>query len=287
MDSRPSQDDRYRIETPEQIGLEYDIAGLGTRFLAALVDSIILWVAIAAFFCVGTFGLSSLAEAFTGEGDTGLVVALALLILFVFFVFWGYYMLFETIWHGQTPGKRWTGLRVIQEGGYPIGFSHAAIRNIVRLIDFLPVYYVVGATVMLIDKRSRRLGDLLAGTIVVRERKEVTLESLGTGGAWLPTVTTHQPVPAAGTSGATAAVDFSGLPNLHRLTPADQSLLLEYFNRRPTLTTEAASELSLRLATIYAQKLDYVPTGDVPEQFLARLARELRARQLSSPPTTF
>jgi uncharacterized RDD family membrane protein YckC len=238
------------------------------------------------FFCIGTFGITAIADALTGDGDAAFYVVLAFIVLVVFFVFWGYFVLFETVWNGQTPGKRWTGLRVIQEGGYPIGFSHAAIRNIVRLVDFLPVYYVVGATVMLIDKRSRRLGDLLAGTIVVRERRDVTLESLGTGGTWLPTVTYHQP-PSVPGAVAPAVATTGSLPNLHRLTPADQSLLLDYFNRRPTLTTEAATQLSMRLATVYAKKLEYVPAGDVPEQFLARLARELRARQMQPPSRAF
>lgn len=267
----PPLDDRYRVETPEQIGLEYDVAGLGSRFVAALIDMLILQVTIVLFFCVGFFGLSATLGSMS---DTGFWLAIALIVLVIFFAFWGYYIFFETLWNGQSPGKRWTNLRVIQEGGYPIGFSHAAIRNLVRLVDFLPAYYIVGATVMLVDKRSRRLGDLLAGTIVVKEPRDVTLETLRPT-VWLPTVTVPQ---AAG-----AAPSLSTVPNLHRLTGADQSLIAEYFNRRADLTPEAASQLSLRLATAISKKLEYTPAGDIPEQFLARVARELRGQQLSPP----
>lgn len=275
--SRP--DDRYRVETPEQIGLEYDIAGLGTRFLATLVDLIFIGLILALVGCFSLVGfgfLIGVLENVFGEsvGNVSGAVTVALLGLMLFAILWGYYVFFETIWHGQSPGKRWTGLRVIQEGGYPIRFSHAAIRNIVRIADFLPFLYVLGAAVMLFDKRSRRLGDLVAGTIVVKELPEIAAGTLGAG-------VTHIPTAAMPLRLGIPPSQGGQVPNLHRLTPADQSLIREYFLRRPELLPEAANRLSLRLAGVFARKLDYTPTGDVPEQFLARIASQLGGRGYS------
>jgi uncharacterized RDD family membrane protein YckC len=275
-------DDRYRVETPEQIGLEYDIAGLGTRFLATVVDIIFLSLILFVVGCLGVFGVSAvgvlISEAVWGtDGDAIMFVVLALMGLLMFAILWGYYVFFETIWNGQSPGKRWTGLRVIQEGGYPIRFSHAAIRNIVRIADFLPFMYVVGAVVMLVDKRSRRLGDLVAGTIVVKELPEVAAGTIGGAIAHIPTAA------MPGMQGIIVSGDHE-IPNLHRITAADQSLIREYFMRRPEFLPEATSALSLKLATAFARKLEYTPTGDVPDQFLARLARQIGEKERSAPP---
>lgn len=269
-------DDRYRVETPEQIGLEYDIAGLGSRFLASLVDIIFLSLLLFVIGCLGVFGLGAAIEVFT-DGEAAAAVVFAIIGLLTFAILWGYYVFFETIWNGQSPGKRWTGLRVIQEGGYPIRFSHAAIRNLVRIADFLPFMYVLGAIVMLIDSRSRRLGDLVAGTIVVKELPEVAAGTIGGAIAHIPTAA----MPAM--QGVTISGDQQ-IPNLHRITAADQSLIREYFMRRHDLLPEAAAALSLRMANAFARKLEYTPTGDVPDQFLARIARQMGAQSQSLPP---
>ncbi|HEX5166826.1 MAG TPA: RDD family protein [Thermomicrobiales bacterium] len=272
------EDTRYRVETPEQIGLEYDIAGLGTRLMAAIVDVIFLGLIAGFALCLGVFGMTAVFATFS-DSNTASAIAIAIVGLIFFFVVWGYYVLFETIWHGQSPGKRWTGLRVIQEGGYPIGFSQAAIRNIVRLADFLPFLYIIGAIVMLVDSRSRRLGDLVAGTIVVKEQQEVSLATLGH----------DQPPPAPWPASAmgqsfpglqTQAVHASQFPNLARISSADYSLLREFLQRRATLDPAARGALALQLAQGFARRLDYTPAGDVPEQFLQRLAADLANRQV-------
>ena len=92
--------------------------------------------------------------------------------------YWGYYVFFEMLWNGQSPGKRWVGLRVIRTDGTPITLSEALIRNLVRIVDFLPATYGVGIITMFIDKQSRRLGDLAAGTLVVQDRATISLHSL-------------------------------------------------------------------------------------------------------------
>jgi uncharacterized RDD family membrane protein YckC len=272
------QDTRYRVETPEQIGLEYDIAGLGTRLMAAIVDMIFL--GLIAFFalCLGVFGLTAV-FATISDDDTASLIAVAIVVLIFFFVLWGYYVLFETIWQGQSPGKRWTGLRVIQEGGYPIGFSQAAIRNIVRIADFLPFFYIIGAIVMLVDSRSRRLGDLVAGTIVVKEIPEVTIASIGS----------YEPAPEPWPESAVGAsfpapttpafTESSVFPNLSRISSAEYSVLREFLQRRTLLAPAARAALGLQLAQGFARRIDYTPAGDAPEDFLHRLGVELASRQ--------
>lgn len=282
-DAEP-QDTRYRVETPEQLGLQYDIAGIGSRLMAAIVDMIFLGLLGGLVLCLGLFGMTAVFATFS-DADTASAIALAIVGLLFFAVVWGYYVLFETIWHGQSPGKRWTGLRVIQDGGYPIGFTQAAIRNVVRLADFLPFAYIIGTLVMLFDSRSRRLGDLVAGTVVIKEQQEVSLSTIGsisipaTPSAPSPPGGQYSPTPTA------PPVESSQFPNLARISSAEYSLLREFLQRRATLAPEARASLAFQLAQGFAHRLEYIPTGDHPEQFLQRVAIELARRQASvSPP---
>ena len=96
--------------------------------------------------------------------------AVAVMIIMQFVVLWGYYLLFEGLRDGQTPGKRMLGLRAVRDGGYSVGFSASAIRNLLRFVDLQPLFtYLVGITSVAVSKSGKRLGDLVAGTIVVRE----------------------------------------------------------------------------------------------------------------------
>ena len=166
--------DQLYIETPEQIEINYNIARLGSRFIAALWDTTAIVVLQVMLFGTGFFIMGLLGF---GE-DLFSNWILALLILLSFLLLWGYYVIFELIWNGQTPGKRLASIRTVQQNGYPIGFSESAIRNIVRIADFLPSAYGFGVLVMFIDKRSRRLGDFAAGTMVVHERAGISLTTL-------------------------------------------------------------------------------------------------------------
>lgn len=159
-------------------------------------------------------------------GPEGVLWALAIIVALTFGVVWGYYVFFELVWHGQSPGKRWIGLRVIKEGGYPIGFADSAIRNLLRIIDFLPFDCTVGVVVMLLDRRSRRLGDLAAGTLVVKERRDLKVETLE--------LDLDRRLEGAGAEGAADLVGVE-ITNADRLTPADHSLLREHFLRRQSL----------------------------------------------------
>jgi len=156
------------VETPELVVLTYSIAGIGSRVVAALVDLLICLAAMA-LLTVASLLLEvplRLAGPF-GAGGTWL---LAFLVLAQFALLWGYYVLFEGLRDGQTPGKRLLRLRVVREGGYSVTFAVSALRNLVRVLDLQPGFlYLVGLGSMLATKSNRRLGDLVAGTIVVRE----------------------------------------------------------------------------------------------------------------------
>lgn len=162
-------DDFFNIDTPENVIFGYEVVGIGSRFLASLIDTLIIG---------GILLFVNLAVGFVDRfvDNTTILVAISLLLSFA--IIWGYFILFELQWNGQSPGKRRMGLRVIRQDGTPITLTESVIRNLVRLIDFFPAMYGVGILTMFIDGQSRRLGDLAAGTLVVRDEDMVTLDTL-------------------------------------------------------------------------------------------------------------
>ena len=162
---------RVEVETPELVVLSYTIAGIGSRVYAGLID---LLVCVAAFF-TAIFALAVLMARFGGGlghlTPASTWVAAIVLLLAQFTIFWGYYLLCEGLADGQTFGKWRLGLRVVRDGGYSVGWGASAVRNIMRLIDMQPIAsYLFGLTAVAISKSGKRLGDVVAGTIVVQER---------------------------------------------------------------------------------------------------------------------
>lgn len=165
-------EEKLNIDTPENVRFAYEIAGIGSRFMAALVDTtLIVLLQLTVFVPLLLFTRA------LDESGWSVLLGVALFISFV--MLWGYYIFFEAFWNGQTPGKRWVGLRVLQLSGLPMTFSEVVIRNLVRIVDFLPLAYGVGLIVMFFQGQSRRLGDLAAGTLVVFDRTALTLADLG------------------------------------------------------------------------------------------------------------
>ncbi|MEM7032144.1 MAG: RDD family protein [Chloroflexota bacterium] len=173
-------DDLLNIDTPENVAFGYNVAGIGSRFMAAMVDTIVIIVLQVVVNLALTFILNmlSLNSDLVDDAQTWLV---ALFGLVSFFSVWGYFIVFEMIWNGQSLGKRWMGLRVIRTDGTPITLVESIIRNLVRLVDFLPFAYGVGLVTMFINAQARRLGDLAAGTLVVFDKGEITLSDLNQG----------------------------------------------------------------------------------------------------------
>jgi uncharacterized RDD family membrane protein YckC len=220
-------DDTLHIETPENVAFGYTIAGIGSRFLAALVDTILIGIlqviVLIAALAFARVLLPDGAMALDGDNPfLGWIIGISGLISFAFL--WGYYIFFEMLWNGQSPGKRRARLRVIRADGTPITLTESIIRNLVRLIDFLPAYYGVGVVTMFVNPQSRRLGDLAAGTLVVREGgSPVSLESLAAR-ASTPQATVYRPIAPA----------LGPLP-IEMLTPQDLQLLEDFLSRRNQL----------------------------------------------------
>jgi uncharacterized RDD family membrane protein YckC len=236
----------YSVLTPERVNLQYDIAGIGSRGAAALVDGVIQSVAlIVAVVAVSAGSVMGSAFLSLGGGPGAGTLALALIILAVFAITNGYFMLFEILWNGQTPGKRMLGIRVIRENGYPMRPIDAVIRNLVRMVDWLPGAYGIGVVTMLVNKRSKRLGDFASGTIVVRE----------------------------GARGGATAFLLPGVaePTGVRLSNADATLVRDFLVRRTTMDAHARATLAARLSAVLVQRYALTIEGE-PELFLERVS---------------
>ena len=187
-----NSDDTLQIDTPENVTFDYAIAGIGSRFLGALVDTLLmLLVQVIIFGTLFLIGVQ-MDNLFSG-GSSAWLVAVLSLVAFIFF--WGYYIFFEILWNGQSPGKRMVGLRVIRVDGMPVTVTEVVIRNLVRLIDFMPLAYGVGVITMFVNEKSRRLGDLAAGTVVIHDRTVKTLAELGQRHNAFQNLQAHMPVP--------------------------------------------------------------------------------------------
>jgi len=151
------------VRTPEHLELTYELAGAGTRAAAYLIDIMLLYLAMSLLQNLVAVVLMAVTEQW-------MIYAAAISGLFVFSLITAYFIAFELIWSGQTPGKRAVGIRVVKSGGYALRFGDSLIRNLMRAIDFLPLLYGVGLTSLLLSRYSQRLGDLVAGTLVVYER---------------------------------------------------------------------------------------------------------------------
>src|SRR5438309_4981852 len=168
---QPLSDTELVVATPERVSFEYQVAGLGTRGIAQILDLLILAGVL--------LGLLFVAIAM---GQVGLnTIAYLLAILGSFVIVFGYFWTCEAFWSGQTIGKRVFRLRAVGDRGEPMTFFQAGIRNVVRIVDFLPYAYGVGLVVLFINGKGKRLGDLAAGTIVVKDSDSVALWQLAGG----------------------------------------------------------------------------------------------------------
>jgi uncharacterized RDD family membrane protein YckC len=170
MSATIATEDILIIETPERVPLHFALASIGNRFLACSVDHLIQWLALGLILLAGVVlsNISAIQAVFASAPKW----VSAVMILLLFLVFSSYFAFFEWLWSGQTPGKRWMKLRVIREDGRPITFWEAAVRNLLRVFDMVPPpFYSIGLISVFSTSRDQRIGDLVAGTVVVRERE--------------------------------------------------------------------------------------------------------------------
>lgn len=239
-------EDRIRIATPEGVELELQLAGVGSRSIGALLDEVVRWVLFGAF-AVLVFALDV-----SGGWEVAILVLLQFLLRFV------YDVVFEVGAGGRTPGKRLAGLRVVRTGGRPVDFVSSAIRNVMRVVDFLPLLYGLGMLVVLVTARNQRVGDLAAGTLVVRDRVPAP-----SAAAALPTVSPE----------AIVGWDVSGV------TASEIATVRQFLDRRESLTPAARAELAGDLTRRLRTRVAGAPPDLGPERFLELLsaAKAVRA----------
>jgi len=170
MSATLATEDILVIETPERVPLHFALASIGNRFIACAIDHTIQVLAIG-LIALSAFILMSFPSVEQAVSSAPKWV-LAVMILVLFLILAGYFAFFEWAWSGQTPGKRWLKLRVLREDGRPITFWEAAVRNLLRTLDMMPApFYSIGLISVFSTTRDQRIGDMVAGTVVVRERE--------------------------------------------------------------------------------------------------------------------
>jgi uncharacterized RDD family membrane protein YckC len=250
--------DRYVVETPENIRFGYDVADIGSRFLAILIDSLIQGAIYVILFMSLALVATGLTEVVLPRPvSDGLAVVL---ILVLFLIQFGYFLFFEIIMSGQTPGKRLFGLRVVKDNAHPFSAMDSIIRNLVRIIDFFPFAYGIGVLTMFSNKRAKRLGDFAAGTLVVKMRSQVRVSDL-------------RAVPPAE---LLVPVAFQGH---ERLSDEDIALARSFMDRRANLVNR--EHLEMQLAQRFAQKME-IPQDDIPRD---RVQAAALVRQVANSTT--
>ena len=266
------------IETPERVPLAFALASIGNRFLAVAIDHFIQYLSI---ILIAWFFLTISGASF---GDTGSTAGewlsempkwtLAIMVLVIFLVFSGYFILFEWLWDGQTPGKRLMKLRVIRDDGRPITLWEAIARNLLRGFDAAPGFvlpiYSVGLIVIFLSGRDQRVGDMFAGTVVIRERTDEA-----------PTFaeTFSNPVRDAAFVRVQPRIEFQA--DVRRLTESEIEVVESFLRRRWDLTDRQRLWMAWRIALpiMYKLRPDYNPTDFSYETFLEELLHRYHAKR--------
>lgn len=240
------------LSTPESVELEFTLAGIGSRALAVFVDYVILTLILSLFWFVwAVFGIGLL----DSLGDSGNYSAaptwlLAIAILVNFVLAWGYFIYFEVLWRGQTPGKRIAKIRVVRDDGRPVKLPQATLRSLLRTIDDL---LFIGAIMITLGKREKRIGDWVAGTIVIQDERGDRGQKIYISEA-----------------GKRLAAELPNLADLSQLLPDDYAVIREYLLRRGKMADTARKDKSLELARQLRHliAMESIPDNTVADHFL-------------------
>lgn len=238
---------RIKIRTPESVELEFTLAGIGNRTIALVVDYLI-WGAVLIGLLILWSVLSFQLQRYFPTIDHIDLRITAISILLAFAVYTGYFVFFETLWRGQTPGKRYSKIRVIRDDGQPVGVTQAILRALIRPIDDT---FFIGMLLIILTQREKRLGDLIAGTLVIQEARPIVSSTF-----------------AMSPEAESLADQLLASQNLNALLPDDFAVIREYLQRRSMLDTRARTDLSLKLARqardlIGMQELPFEMTPDL------------------------
>ena len=233
---------RVKYRTPESVELEFTLAGIGNRALALVIDYLILAVAWVVFLLTWAVISAQLVDWWTetfGSGAAVWLVAIAFIVSFVMYT--GYFVFFETLWQGKTPGKSFIKIRVVRDDGRPIGMQQATLRALLRPFD---EFLFVGFFLIVFSRQEKRLGDFVAGTIVIQAETPVS-STLNISEA---AKSLHQ--------------ELLQITDLSVLLPDDFAVIREYLLRRSAISAKARSTLSLKLAEQVQQilHLEKLPT---------------------------
>jgi Predicted membrane protein/domain len=235
---------KFTLHTPESVELEFTLAGIGNRAYALLIDYILLGLILIVFLVGALIFNAVLVETITKlVGSKGLQLWLiAIQGLIGFFIYVGYFVFFETVWSGQTPGKRYVKIRVIRDDGRPVRLQQSTLRALLRPFDDL---FFIGVFLIVFNQQEKRLGDLVGGTLVIQEQ---------------------QPMKSAALKVSTSAQSLANIllidADISRLLPEDFAVIREYLQRREAMIPNARNDLSKQLATQVKQiiGLEKLPT---------------------------
>jgi uncharacterized RDD family membrane protein YckC len=222
---------RVTLQTPESVELEFTLAGIGNRAYALLIDYLVWGLILIVFLIAWLIFSTQLVDAIgilIGRSEQVWLWLLAIQLLIGFFIYVGYFVFFEALWQGQTPGKRYVKIRVIRDDGRPIGLQQSTLRALLRPVDD---FFFLGAFLIALGKREKRLGDWVAGTLVIQEERPIASASF----------------PVSEQAQALAN-QLQSEADLFRLLPEDFAVIREYLQRSGAMTTQAKAELSRELA---------------------------------------
>jgi len=263
--------DQLNIETPEQVDIHFPVAGIGSRFVAILIDHVIQFLVYVLIFIAIAIWAASLGPqklgAATDKLDTAGKWFIAFIIFINFCLLWGYFALFEAYWQGQTPGKRIMKLRVIKDSGRQITLFEALARNLLRFVDSLPSLYLVGVITMLCNRKNKRLGDFAAGTLVVHELgvDDRVADAFVSGEDYFAPKKAEAPENGLLPADAIA-----------RLDPADLHVIETFFARALDLDMQTRAAMAAKIAERMAAKMRVpLPEGN-PERALETMAKAMR-----------
>ncbi|MCC5607466.1 RDD family protein [Nostoc sp. CHAB 5834] len=244
---------RITFQTPESVELEFTLAGIGNRALALLIDYTVLAVTLLVFFLTWTVFSTQLFNVFeeliTNARNLGLWL-IAIFFLIAFAIYISYFVFFETLWFGQTPGKRVAKIRVVRDDGRLIGLQQATLRALLRPFDET---LFIGAFLIMLSRREKRLGDLAAGTIVIQ--------------AQTPTASATLTISEQAKGLHEQLIEIA---DLSQLMPDDFAVIREYLQRRGAMSLKARASLSLKLAEQVKAiiNLENLPEAVTPDVFL-------------------
>ncbi len=281
----------FTVTTPENVEIIYTLAGIGSRFAAVLLDHLLQGLLLVSVVLAALAFIGGLSNWMGGVDDLFNLSgwAMGALAFAYFLIIWGYFIVFEAVWNGQTPGKRWLNLRVVKENGQPVDFFTSAIRNLVRILDALPTAYGIGVTCMFFSPAYKRVGDYAAGTVVVKEYRDPSSSPS-------PPASLRQepafPFPVPETAGF-AEDEAAGtplfeetpgvtIPFIGDVTREEYEAAHRFMDRRGELAAPVAAEIARRLATPILARLDMTPSDadSYPYgQFLEELCRDFMRRR--------